>query len=318
MIDGLATFIRYLFYLTVFTVTLNEGIHIKIINRIIFLTILICIFSTFIGLLMDRFVFLNGWNRLMGANYTPVGLALESSLCLFLIYLKFNFLDIKRKIPTLETLFYITSALIILYSLYMTGSRGPMLGVIALFFFHIFFNFPKLLIIFFILFIVNIEYLFQAISDSSYRLFTLFTQLQNISDVTEISDIGDGSIFARLNYIKVGTEFVLEENLAFGAGLNSFPSIYEFVTGKDSVAPHNDFLLVLIEFGYVGLAVFLITLIWITLASIIKRNIFTIAILIFWFFGYSLNNAFYYHSIGIYIFMMFALSFRYKSVTKNA
>ena len=129
---------------------------------------------------MDRFVFLNGWNRLMGANYTPVGLALESSLCLFLIYLKFNFLDIKRKIPTLETLFYITSALIILYSLYMTGSRGPMLGVIALFFFHIFFNFPKLLIIFFILFIVNIEYLFQAISDSSYRLFTLFTQLQNI------------------------------------------------------------------------------------------------------------------------------------------
>jgi len=98
--------------------------------------------------------------------------------------------------------------------------------------------------------------------------------------------------------------------LAFGAGLNSFQGIYEAATGKDSVAAHNDLLLVLVEFGYIGLGIFLLILTYLFYGSLRKRNLFTLFTICFWFFGFSLNNVFYYHSIATLFVMVLMLSLR--------
>ena len=69
---------------------------------------------------------------------------------------------------------------------------------------------------------------------SSARIATLFNNLIQISSINELEDIRDGSLIARINYIKVGASYIIENTLVFGAGLNSFQGIYEAATGKMS------------------------------------------------------------------------------------
>ena len=258
--DGFSTFLRYIFYLTVGIVTYKRGIEEKSLNVIIFMAVIICIFSSVLGVIQDRYIWLNGWNRFMGANYSSAALALEASMCLFLVYIKFFFLKSSSQLLSLKTMTYIVLSVALLYILYLTGSRGPLLGVIVLMAMHIFFNHRKL---FFILAFTGLFIggaLFEASSLSSNRLLILMSNAAEVAEWDDLKNMGDGSVFSRIKYIEVGASYIYDQNLAFGAGLNSFQGIYEASTGKDSVAPHNDFLLVLVEFGYIGLGIFLLIL----------------------------------------------------------
>ena len=308
--DGFSTLLRYIFYLTVGLVTYKRGIEEKSLNIIIFMAVIICIFSSVFGVIEDRYIWLNGWNRFMGANYSSAALALEASMCLFLVYIKFFFLKSSSQLLSLKTTTYIVLSVALLYIIYLTGSRGPMLGVIFLLTMHIFLNYRKL---FFILAFASIfvgGVLFEAASLSSNRLLILMSNVAEVSEWDDLKNIGDGSIFSRIKYIEVGASYIFDQNLAFGAGLNSFQGIYEASTGKDSVGPHNDFLLVLVEFGYIGLGIFLLILMGLVFRSVRKRNLFTLFIIGFWFSGFSLNNVFYYHSVATLLVMVLMLSLR--------
>jgi hypothetical protein len=308
--DGFSTLLRYIFYLTVGLVTYKRGIEEKSLNVIIFMAVIICIFSSVLGVIQDRYIWLNGWNRFMGANYSSAALALEASMCLFLVYIKFFFLKPSSQLLSLNTMTYIVLSVALLYILYLTGSRGPLLGVIFLMAMHIFFNHRKL---FFILAFTSLFIggaLFEASSLSSNRLLILMSNAAEVAEWDDLKNMGDGSVFSRIKYIEVGSSYIYDQNLAFGAGLNSFQGIYEASTGKDSVAPHNDFLLVLVEFGYIGLGIFLLILTGLVFRSLRKRNLFTLFIIGFWFFGFSLNNVFYYHSVATLLVMVLMLSLR--------
>lgn len=316
--DGFSTLLRYIFYLTVGLVTYRRGIEEKSLNVIIFMAVIICILSSALGAIQDRYIWLNGWNRFMGANYSSAGLALESSMCLFLVYIKFFFLKSSNRLLSPETMAYIVLSVALLYILYLTGSRGPLLGVIFVMVMHIFFNHRKL---FFILAVASLfvgGVLFEASSLSSNRLLIAASKITEVAEWDDLKNMGDGSIFSRIKYIEVGASYIYDQNLAFGSGLNSFQGIYEAATGKDSVAPHNDFLLVLVEFGYIGLGIFLLIITRLVYRSLRKRNLFTLFIIAFWFFGFSLNNVLYYHSVATLLVMVLMLSLSPKySVTES-
>ena len=308
--DGLSTLLRYIFYFTVGLVTYRRGIEEKSLNIIIFMAVIICILSSALGAILDRYIWLNGWNRFMGANYSSAGLALEASMCLFLVYIKFFFLKSNYRLLSSVAMAYIVLSFALLYTIYLTGSRGPMLGVILIMILHLFFNHR---ILFFILVGACFIYagvLIEASSLSSNRFLIAALRITEVAEWDDLKNMGDGSIFSRIKYIEVGASYIYDQNLAFGAGLNSFQGIYEAATGKDSVAAHNDLLLVLVEFGYIGLGIFILILTYLLYGSLKKRNLFTLYVISFWFFGFSLNNVFYYHSIATLFVMVLMLSLR--------
>ncbi|MEZ5100657.1 MAG: O-antigen ligase family protein [Thermoleophilia bacterium] len=55
---------------------------------------------------------------------------------------------------------------------------------------------------------------------------------------------------------------VLDQHPAFGLGLNTFSSYYEFVTGRDNFGPHSYYVSVLTETGLVGFVAFLAYLVY--------------------------------------------------------
>jgi hypothetical protein len=145
---------------------------------------------------------------------------------------------------------------------------------------------------------------------SSNRLFLLITRLAEVSSFEDIKTMGDGSLFARIRYVEIGVKHIFDNNLAFGAGLNSFQGMYESATGSVGVAAHNDFLMILVEFGYIGLAVFTMMLAKVLFLSLHRQHRLTLFLIVFWGVGYTLNNVFYYHSVATLLVIIFALSLR--------
>lgn len=312
-LDGLATFLRYIFYLTITIFTYQRGLTKSSINMIIFLSCLFCILSACIGFIQGNYSYLNGAYRFMGASASSAGLAIQASVCLFLIYFKFIILE-KRIYLSLSNCFWLITTLFLLYILLITQSRQPLLGIFAVMLVHLLFFRKTLFLIALIVLIFYSNTLIEFSGISSTRIATLFNNLIQISSINELEDIRDGSLIARINYIKVGASYIIENTLVFGAGLNSFQGIYEAATGKDGVAPHNDLLLIFVEFGYFGLLIFFYGLFKYSKTVITKKLYFPVAIIVFWALGLSLNNFLYYHSVALMMFFLASLSLKSNAI----
>jgi O-antigen ligase len=310
--DGLATFLRYVFYIIVGLVTFKKGLSFRELSTVISVSTAICLVSICIGLILGRFVLLNGVDRFMGANHSSAGLALQVSTSLFLIYLKLWVFGKGLSIGSVKGIFYFLLIVFLFYVLLLTGSRQPLLGILAIAAIHMFLYHKVLL---FLLVTLAIAYLGVVVDLgvlSSNRLFLLATKLAEVSSVSDLENVRDGSLAARLNYIRVGASYIFENNLMFGAGLNGFQGIYEQATGKDGVAAHNDVLLILVEFGYFGLLLFLVLLVKYLVQAFRKRNLLPFLIIVFWSVGLSLNNLLYYHSVAILLVIFGGLSMRHS------
>mgnify|MGYP006429002033 CR=1 FL=1 len=66
----------------------------------------------------------------------------------------------------------------------------------------------------------------------------------------------DSSILVRLQTTVVGWQ-IFSENPIIGAGFGSFVPTFEAITGRPDVAPHNDYLLYLVETGILGFFLYL-------------------------------------------------------------
>ena len=310
--DGLASFLRYIFYIIVGLVTYKKGLSFRELSTVISVSIAICLFSILIGLVLGRFVLLNGVDRFMGASHSSAGLALQVSTILFLIYVKLWVFGKGLSISSVKGILYLLLIMFLFYVLLLTGSRQPLLGILAIAAIHMFL-YHKLLL--FLLVTLAIAYLGVVVDLSvlsSNRLLLLATKLVEVSSVSDLENVRDGSLAARLNYIRVGASYIFENNLMFGAGLNAFQGIYEQATGKDGVAAHNDVLLILVEFGYFGLLLFLVLLVKYLVEAFRKRNLLSFLIIVFWLVGLSLNNLFYYHSVATLLVIFWVLSMRHS------
>ena len=136
-------------------------------------------------------------------------------------------------------------------------------------------------------------------------MFSFKTTVLKIWDASSIDEIRDGSIMARVNYFIVGLTYIHDNDLLFGAGLNAFPGIYGSVTGKYGVAPHNDLLLLIIDFGYIGTLIILLSLIYILIKSNKNKYKNQLIVFVLWAFGLSINNVFYYYPILSSLIILF-------------
>jgi O-antigen ligase len=309
-LDGLATLLRYIFYIIVGLVIFKKGLSFRELNQVTSVSTAICLVSICIGLILGRFVFLNGVERFMGASHSSAGLALQVSTTLFLIYLKLWVFGKGLSIGSVKGFLYFLLIVFLFYVLLLTGSRQPLLGVLTIAAIHMFLYHKVLLFLLVTLAIAYLGVVVDLSVLSSNRLFLLATRLIEVSSISDLEDVRDGSLAARLDYIRVGASYVFENNLMFGAGLNAFQGIYEQATGKDGVAAHNDVLLILVEFGYFGLLLFLVLLVKYLVQAFRKRNLSTFLIIVFWLAGLSLNNLFYYHSVAALLVIFLGLSMR--------
>ena len=311
-VDGLATFLRYVFYIIVGLVIFKKGLSFRELSKVISVSTAICLVSICIGLILGRFIFLNDFERFMGASHSSAGLALQVSTSLFLIYLKLWVFGKGLSIGSVKGFLYFLLIVFLFYALLLTGSRQPLLGILTIAAIHMFLYHKVLLFLFLTLAIAYLGVLVDLSILSSNRFFLLATKLIEVSSISDLEDVRDGSLAARLNYIRVGASYIFENNLMFGAGLNAFQGIYEQATGRDGVAAHNDILLILVEFGYFGLLLFLVLLVKYLVQAFIKRNLLSVLIIVFWLVGLSLNNLFYYHSVATLLVIFWGLSMRHS------
>lgn len=296
--NGMATYMRYFLYFLLAYGISRRGLSKKEFEKILISSIIISLISIAIGIFGSRYMWTNAYLRLMGASHSPAALALQLSINLVLMAGYFSIIKERSSILNMKDYFIIFSGIIIFYAMLDTGSRQPLLGIISMLLFILFVHKTKYFIA---LASAAGIYVFLAF-DLSFLLDNrlIFTTVRIFSvDINEFSDIKDGSILSRINYFIVGFNHVIENNFFFGEGLNAFPTIYQQYTGTPRVAPHNDFLLIFVEFGFVGLLVFLILLSIFFIKSLKRKQYFTLSVLVFWLAGMSLNNSLYYHSVFI-------------------
>lgn len=242
--------------------------------------ITIVIITGILGIIIGNKIFLNGTDRYMGLTISPTAYALYAAVT-FAMCVSMYIVERSK--------WYILYACIILILLYLTGSRQPFLGCLIFIFFEANKRF-KLISIGLGVFILGL------IKDLGIRqieiIFNLFKILPNIS-LAALESIKDGSLYTRLQYIKVALDSqVLKDNYVMGTGVNTFQHIFDLVTNKSKVAPHNDFLMIYVDFGVVGSMVFSLIIIRLILMSKQKYAKYVL----FYVIGFSLNNPLYYAS----------------------
>ena len=305
MYDGFASFLRYALYVIMILQFRKTGVGRLEFKVFLFVSCALAALSIFIGLVSDQYIFLNGQDRFMGSSHSPAALSMQLAVAITLIAISFKQglnlrADSRRML--LSNLFLIGCFFLFLYALIETGSRQPLLGVMVVLLIVLYRDYRKFL--FFtlpILLIVLISFIdVNPILDGR-----IVSSILKILDTSALDEIRDVSIMSRVNYFIVGVTYIFDNDLMFGAGLNAFPGIYGSVTGKYGVAPHNDLLLLIVDFGYIGALIIVLPLIYAVVKSIKNKHIAQLIVFVLWAVGLSLNNVVYYYPILTSLIVLF-------------
>lgn len=302
--NGAATAIRYMLYLSVAALALNyQGSHrIEFARGLVLAYVLTVMASVLLGILFDREVFLNGQYRLYGLSASPVGLALASSVAMLGLLLTFVY---ERPASRYRVLLMVTYFSICFYGLVLTGSRQPMLGVVFVLTFVIFFK-SKLLAAFLLICAIGFSAAsYEFVAEISPRIAYLVESLLSSRSLEALSTIKEGSLQARFSYITFGAAQVSEEAPFFGFGLNAFPALFENNHGIRGVAPHFDPLQFYVDGGLFGLTIYLSLIGYGIVASALKRDNARLLIIAYYILCTSLNNVLYYHSITVLLLFLY-------------
>lgn len=194
-----------------------------------------------------------GFVRIFGGNYLGLGYLVSlGSLLIIAFYLLFA-RNIFLKI--ISIILYV----LFLYLLLVSGGRGPLLvsliPLIALLIMGIKINYSCLYI-----YRYNIIIIFLVIFSISLLIFLIFNSSGFLTTINRLKRVfyeegGDSSLHTRLIYYKKSIEFWLD-NKVFGHGIGSFPILMNH--GGVRLYPHNLFLEIMVELGFLGLIFFLI------------------------------------------------------------
>jgi hypothetical protein len=206
---------------------------------------------SFCGLIVLVSIFLNGFSlsvndRLAVGIINPIWLGRFAGMAILIIYQQKN---IRFKI------FFLLVNLIIIF---LSGSKGPIIGLLVVALFH-HFNTKKLIVSFFVIFIF-IVYFFNVLNDDIRIFITSRFLSLNPNSTDFFQEIEDDrlSIIIRSssNYVK-SVDFT---SFLFGLGPNKSSFYYYKSVVSERWYPHNIFLEILFEYGVIALSLFTYTL----------------------------------------------------------
>ena len=253
--DYIASFFRYLSYLAlaniVYTLVVQKGeswilIVFKRFN---------CIFLI-ISILFGYYEIFSGQVQYLNEDYRVAGPfrfhQLAFGMFLFVNLISFYELSIKGEKDQYKKIWKVILYLACFYLFIRTGSRALLityfLAYFILFFLkeRSFYRRFRIVILSIVLTILALGALLGT--NISPRLTKIF-----ISE----NPFNDGSTMSRIAIHVNSFEGFLHQNQFIGIGLGGFTSFYRDLTGADGIAAHNNYLLFLVEGGYLGLFLFL-------------------------------------------------------------
>ncbi|MEM2138979.1 MAG: O-antigen ligase family protein [Candidatus Woesearchaeota archaeon] len=152
--------------------------------------------------------------------------------------------------------------LILFLGLLYSGARGPLVFIVFFIIYkllHDFKNIPAYLVLIFL--VSFILFTIFLIDDSNQRIFQIFNYNELINSSPTLS---------RIEAIKKSIN-VIFNNFWFGIGIGGFNSDLLDGIGKDLKYPHNIFIEVFCEIGFVGILI-LIIILFSNFMFLIKRN----------------------------------------------
>jgi len=298
------TLTKYVLYtLLLFSIRKVEFNNNTIFIFLVFVSLLLLYFTFILGWGLGNTQILNGRLRFQGLTYTSSIYSMFTGLTVIVLFhlgansKYFNLSNSKKIITWLSFIFAFTAC-------YLSGSRQPFYGLIMSFFIILYLNahlFYKILVVFVISFILFLykEQLFNAVNIISH-IYNSNSMLQNMAGYV------DGSTYSRIRYFDYGLYFLYQHDLQlYGSGLNSFPDIFLSLTGSERPATHNIILTILMNFGFVGLFVFIFFIV----AAIFKsrKNTTRTLLILYLLCGVSLNNPDYFVSFSVFYLVFFSV-----------
>lgn len=307
---GLASIFRYFLFALLIWAISKQLVSERAVSLVQNVAILFCFLAILVGEALGNYIFKNGVDRFMGIGHSPAPLAMLLALVMLILVHRLHALVKAESKSSALFLFYSVSFAFFMLYLYKTGSRQPLLGLFLVISIIVL---SKAKLVYSLVTLVGLSvFLIKLGVDTQLfgRIGLLLSRIWESDSIYSIAS-ADTSLSARVNYLIVGVSELWRNGLFFGLGLNSFPGAYEGVTGREGVAPHNDLLLFLVDFGLVPSILFLSCATF--LAVIYRRRISSkqLSYFLLWVLGFSLNNFFFYWMLVV------LLLFSIASVRRN-
>lgn len=295
--SSMGYFTRYIFYILFIYLVINSSPFSRNdLNKIISVFAFFSIMSGLGGILLDNYIFLNGYDRLKGLTKSPVAICLISTIPIIIYIYSYFFYNLKLTI--LNKILLVMCFLIILYS----GSRQPLMGIILLSAItYIIKSSYKSKVVLGITLVPVFSALFVIYFDEIINISRGIYQISILlSDPSQA--LMDPSSQSRLKYLQSTMEHWESYSIFLPSGFNSFSIIYAEQGFRPNTAFHNDLILPILEYGLIFALSNLFLLIYIS-KDRLKQTLFVFLIFTL---CSSLNNTFYYTTITLcYIFLAF-------------
>ncbi|AWB71711.1 hypothetical protein D0810_17830 [Vibrio cholerae] len=302
----LGSWIKILFYITLSFYLYSQSKRVQVVEIYSFLKkylVLFVIVSLILGVLLNNTQLLNGRVRFQGLTYTSSIFSMYCGLgSIFYGWV----LMIERKYTTLRCIKNLIFLLIFMFACYYSGSRQAFYGVLcSLIITVVWFSRFSVKLIMFSFMLVFISIFYQEII-RSFRFMLDIMFSQNI--LASLSGLVDGSTLSRVRYFTYGLDYAQDNGmLLIGVGLNTFPSLYFSITATESPAAHNFILMLIINYGLLGLVVFIISFLMFLMDN--RKKPIIVLLLFYFLLGTSLNNPEYFCSFIVFyiVFLYIAL-----------
>lgn len=271
---SIGSILKYLSYILIYFVVYNipklyDNIPYNK-NHLNVLSIIVFLIGSF-QLITGDLQYLNMVKRVSGTYYLHA-----SGFALFLIFPISYYIFISKSIYRFPLIIIGT------YILFRTGGRSAFLAF---------------LLAYLIVFFKNYKFYFSIITTLFVSLFVVYfwDQILSLESFVRwkylIESGNDGSTITRFNYFY---KSISNFNLSFfGNGAGSFPFLYEEAFGK-RLGAHNNFLMFLIEWGYFGLVLYTLHLVYLFFKVINLNSPLLLFLFIAFYLGGIFNNNYYY------------------------
>lgn len=308
---GLASIFRYMLFGLVLWAIINGLVSRRAVLIIQNSAITFCVIAVLGGEALGNYIFKNGAERFMGLGHSGAPVGMLFAIVLLIIFHRLCHSLESKKMLSFNNLWYVSLMLLLFIYLYKTGSRQPLGGILLVIGGLSLLRMPIKYSVSVVLSLCCVIVYYGLNLDIFGRIGLLFSRILELQALSSLAEV-DTSIGARLRYFEVGVSALIDGGWAFGLGLNSFPGVYEDAVGKAGVAPHNDLLLVLIDFGLIPFVFFLLLSISFIIIKRRQIPIETWSYFLLWFVGFSLNNFFFYWMLVV-LMMMSAVQVKNKS-----
>ena len=273
--------------------------------------------SVIYGVLTDNYVFVNGVDRFRGASHSAAALGLHGAVTLVAVLAARMDIDGTKQGLFRRSIALTTLAVgLCLVTIVLTRSRQPQLGIALVALVWMIRSRPlatavgiALVSSALVLFPISLP---EQVVLAFERTAALAAAVSEAVLTREIGAVDEASVLARVRYTAVGYDYIVRQGHLFGVGPNGFPFVFEQYSTRRGVAPHNDVLMIAMDFGVIGLAILSVFLLKVGADILRYRTRVSAYIALFWLLALSANNPTYYFSVFIPLCIIFAKRREYE------